>query len=65
MNNYNSIIDDYIFKHEYDYFVKLEFILIKVERYVENNNNYIFNHISESKLEKILYNILVENSGDI
>ena len=66
LNNYTSIIiDDCRFQHEYDYFVKLGFIPIKIERCVENSNKSISNHVSETESEEIPYDILIENNGDI
>ena len=53
LNNYNSIIDDCRFKH--DYLLNWGFILIKIEQYIENNNNYIFNHIFEIELKNNEY----------
>ena len=61
LNNYTSIIiDDCRFKHEYDYFIKLEFIPIKINRNVE-----IYNHISETELESIPYEYLIDNNNSI
>lgn len=61
LNNYTSIIiDDCRFKHEYDYFIKLGFIPIKIDRNVE-----IYNHISETELESIPYEYLIDNNNSI
>jgi len=61
LNEYDFIvIDDCRFKHEYDYFIKLGFIPIKINRNVE-----IYNHISETELESIPYEYLIDNNNSI
>lgn len=61
LNEYTTIIiDDCRFKHEYDYFIKLGFIPIKINRNVE-----IYNHISETELESIPYEYLINNDNSI
>lgn len=61
LNEYKSIvIDDCRFQHEYDYFVKLGFIPIKI-----NRNVIIDNHISEIELKSIPYEYLIDNNNDI
>lgn len=61
LNEYKSIvIDDCRFQHEYEYFVKLGFIPIKI-----NRNVIIDNHISEIELKSIPYEYLIDNNNDI
>ena len=61
LNEYKSIIiDDCRFQHEYEYFVKLGFIPIKI-----NRNVIIDNHISEIELKSIQYEYLIDNNDNI
>lgn len=61
LNEYKSvIIDDCRFQHEYDYFIKLGFIPIKINRNVK-----IENHISEIELKSISYDYLIDNNNNI
>ena len=61
LNEYKSIIiDDCRFQHEYEYFVKLGFIPIKI-----NRNVIIDNHISEIELKSIPYEYLIDNNDNI
>lgn len=67
LNEYNSIvIDDCRFQHEYNYFIKLGFIPIKIERNIKmKNNNEIYQHISEIELNQIPFKYLIKNEGDL
>ena len=61
LNKYTSVvIDDCRFKHEYDYFIKLGFIPIKIQRKVQ-----IYDHVSETELESIPYEYLIVNDDSI